>query len=606
MKHHIRDRRRTALCLGVATTVASFVATAAPVTTLQERVSQRLIVRYHDSPAPAQRELQVRRTLNGAMARAGVASPGLSPGIAAAGAQALRRLGTGAELIQLPPLRAGEVQRLVDEIAADPAVRYVEPDSLQQPFQQAENPQPNDPLYASHQWHFHDPIGGVNAARAWNRSRGAGVVVAVLDTGILPDHPDFQGAQLLPGYDFISDPFMSRRAQAGRVAGALDRGDWSPEAGECHPGSRIKASGWHGTHVAGTIAQRMNNQVGGTGLAPDVTLLPVRVLGRCGGTVSDIADAITWASGGSVPGVPDNADPAQVINLSLGGQGHCSWAYQDAIDAAVQRGTLVVVAAGNSNLDAGGFRPASCGNVVTVAATGVTGRKAGYSNHGASVDISAPGGGQEPEIRGFVWQTSHTGRTTPESGTYTYRGEAGTSMATPHVAATAALVQSARSAAGRLPLSAARMEALLQQTARPFPVAPAPAAPIGRGILDAAAALDIALSDHCDIAAMDCQPPEVLQPQVPASGQAAGAVGRRYTFTATAGRPLRVMTYGGSGNATVYVRRGAPPQADRFDARSARAGNHQAVLIGSPAADVYHVWLAGGPAFEGLTVVVRQ
>lgn len=606
MKHHIRNRRRTALCLGITATVTSFVAMAASATTLQERVNQRLIVRYHDSPAPAQRELQVRRTLNGAMARAGVASPAPSPRNATAGAQTLRRLGSGAELIQLPPLRAGEVERLVTEIAADPAVRYVEPDSLQQPFQQLAAPQPNDPLYATHQWHFHDPIGGVNAARAWNRSRGAGVVVAVLDSGVLPDHPDFQGAQLLPGYDFISDPFMSRRAQAGRVPGALDRGNWSPQAGECYLESPVQPSSWHGTHVAGTIAQRMDNQVGGTGLAPAVTLLPMRVLGRCGGVTSDIADAITWASGGSVPGMPDNADPAQVINLSLGGRGRCSHAYQEAIDGAVQRGALVVVAAGNSNLDAGGFRPANCRNVVTVAATGVTGGRASYSNHGASVDIAAPGGGEEEEIRGYVWQASHTGKTTLESGVYTYEGKSGTSMAAPHVAATAALVQSARSAAGRLPLSAARMEALLQQTARPFPVAPAPATPIGRGILDAASALDIALADHCDIAAMDCQAPQVLQPQVPASGQAAGAEGQRYTFTAAAGRPLRVMTYGGSGNATLYVKRGAPPQADRFDARSARAGNHQAVLIGSPAAEVYHVWLAGGPAFEGLTVVVRQ
>jgi len=569
-------------------------------------VGQQLIVRYHDTPAPALRQLQVRRTVDAAMARAGAAKFTVSPRSAPTGGRSLRHLGTGAELIQLPALDAKAIDRVVEEIAADPAVRYVERDSLQHALQAPNVHRPNDAHYASHQWHFHDPLGGANAPAAWTRSRGEGVVVAVLDTGILPDHPDFHAARLLAGYDFISHPFISRRSAAGRVPGAVDPGDWSPEASECSSKSKVEHSSWHGTHVAGTIAQRMDNLEGGTGLAPAVTLLPVRVLGRCGGTLSDIVDAIIWAAGGSVAGVPDNADPAQIINLSLGGEERCSGAYQEAIDAAVARGSVVVVAAGNSEMDARRFSPAGCSNVITVAATGATGSKAGYSNFGTSVDLSAPGGDGQGSILGFVWQAGHTGKTTAASGVHAYLGYKGTSMAAPHVAATAALVQSARSAAGRLPLSPARMEALLRQTARPFPVMPDPATPMGRGILDATAALNLALANDCDVARQDCQAPLVLQPQVPASGQAADSVGRRYTFVAKAGQPLRVMTYGGSGEATLYVQRGAPPQPDRFDARSSRDGTHEAVLITRPAADVYHVWLAGGPTFEGLTVVVRQ
>lgn len=598
-------QKRCALFLGVAVTLGS--SAVAQATSVEEWVGQRLIVRYHDTPDPTLGSPQVHRTVDAAMARAGVRKPASSLRSVPAHAQPLQRLSTGAELVQLPAMSEKEVKRVVDEIAADPAVRYVEADSLQHALQQQPVAhRPNDPMYATHQWHFHDPVGGMNAPLAWARSRGAGVVVAVLDTGILPDHPEFEGTRLLQGYDFISHPFMSRRAAAGRAPGALDLGDWSPVKRECGQDSKISDSSWHGTHVAGTIAQRMDNQAGGTGLAPEVTLLPVRVLGRCGGTTSDIVDAITWASGGAVSGVPDNAEPAQIINLSLGGESRCSAAYQEAIDAAVGRGAVVVVAAGNSEIDAREFSPASCRNVITVGATGSTGGKASYSNYGETVDIAAPGGDFAGNILGYVWQAHHTGKTTPASGAYSMGGNGGTSMAAPHVAGTAALVQSARSAAGRLPLSPARMEALLRQTVRPFPLVPAAARPIGPGILDAAAALELALADHCDIARVDCQVPQVLQPQVPAGGQAADAVGKRYSFKAVAGRPLRVMTYGGSGEAALYVQRGAPPQAGRFDARSARDGTHEAVLIPNPAADVYHVWLAGGPSFEGLTVVVRQ
>ncbi len=563
---------------------------------------QRLIVRFHDVPPEASAGAQLRHTLDQALARAGRPAPAAQ----GAGIQRLRRLGTGAELLSLPaPLPPSALQQVIDEIAADPAVRYVEEDRLQRVAAEAPAT-PDDPDYAVRQWHLHEALGGANVPAAWASSQGEGVVVAVLDTGILTGHPDFERVRLLEGYDFIGEPFISRRVEAGPAPGALDRGDWVATADECEPGSTPENSSWHGTHVAGAVAQTTGNGLGGASVAPRATVLPVRVLGRCGGRISDIIDGITWASGGHVRGVTANAHPAQVLNLSLGGRRACGPAYQEAIDAAVARGSVVVVAAGNAGADARDFSPASCRNVVTVAATGAGGGMTSYSNYGAQVDLSAPGGDFQGAVRGFIWQAGYTGKTTPTSGQYTSTPMGGTSMASPHVAGVAALVQAARVAQGKLPLAPSRMAALLAASARPFPVEPPAGKPIGSGILNAGVAMKMALARDCDIAVRDCAPARILTPQVPASGQSGDAAGRRYTFTAQPGRPLRVTTYGGSGEVTLYVRHGAPPQADAFDARSARAGTHETVLIARPQATQYHVWLEGAGSFEGVTIAIRQ
>ena len=154
------------------------------------------------------------------------------------------------------------------------------------------------------------------------------------------------------------------------------------------------------------------------------------MLAKCGGSLSDIADAIIWAAGGTVSGIPANANPAKVINMSLGGSGACGTTYQAAIDSAVSRGTTVVVAAGNSNQDASGFRPANCNSVVTVAASNPSGSLSYYSNYGATVDLTAPGG-DTSVTGGGILSTLNTGTTTPASAGYaSYQG---TSMATPHV-----------------------------------------------------------------------------------------------------------------------------------------------------------------------------
>ncbi len=597
---HGLSRAPLAVALGALLLAPSIAATA------PYAGSQRLIVRFHDASDVTGADAQVQRTLAPAFTRAGLAARANRVSSGTAAVTHVRRLGNGAELIDLSaPLPAPELQRLIDEIAADPAVRYVELDSLQQ-VAAAPLAVPNDPDYAQRQWHLHEALGGANVPAAWESSRGEGVVVAVLDTGILPDHPDFEKARLLEGYDFIRDPFISRRQAPGPAPGALDRGDWYA-ANECEPGGAAARSSWHGTHVAGTIAQTTGNGIGAASVAPRATLLPVRVLGRCGGWISDIVDGITWASGGYVARVPLNPDPAQVLNLSLGGGRACSRAYQEAIDAAVSRGAVVVVAAGNSGADTKTYSPAGCRNVIAVGATGASGSMAGYSNYGAGVDLSAPGGDFQGEARGYVWQAGYTGTTTPASGRYTSNGLAGTSMAAPHVAATAALVQSARAARNRLPLTPTRMEALLVASARPFPVEPPAGKPIGSGILDAGGALRMALAKDCDVATRDCVAPRVLNTQVPMSGQSGDVFGRRYTYVAQPGKPLRVTTYGGSGDVTLYVRRGAAPQADAFDARSARDGTHESVLLAAPAtASEYHVWLAGAASFDGVTLVIRQ
>jgi serine protease len=276
-------------------------------------------------------------------------------------------------------------------------------------------------------------VAGMNLPTAWDTADGTGVNVAVLDTGITA-HPDLD-ANVVAGYGFVSTATNARDGN-GRDSNAADQGDWSA-AGECGAGSPASNSSWHGTHVAGTIAAVSRNASGVAGVAFGAKVVPVRVLAKCGGTLADIADAITWASGGTVSGVPANANPAKVINMSLGGGGTCGATYQNAINGAVARGTTVVVAAGNSNANAASYQPSSCTSTVVVAASDREGNRASYSNYGTIVDVTAPGGETVTQANG-VLSTLNTGTTVPANPAYAYYQ--GTSMATPHVAGLAALV----------------------------------------------------------------------------------------------------------------------------------------------------------------------
>ncbi|MFD7456989.1 MULTISPECIES: S8 family peptidase [unclassified Streptomyces] len=364
-----------------------------------------------------------------------------------------RRLGTGAALVDLgEDLTKTDVADVIAEYRADPQVAYVVPDRLNKP--QAD---PNDTDYAK-QWDLFEATAGMNVPGAWNTTTGTGVTVAVIDTGYVA-HSDL-AANIVGGYDFIADTAVSVDGD-GRDSNPADPGDWY-NANECGAGVPASSSSWHGTHVAGTIAAATNNGKGMAGIAYGAKISPLRVLGKCGGYDSDIIDAITWASGGTVSGVPANSNVAKVINMSLGGDGACTSATQNAINAAVNRGTTVVVAAGNDNENVSGHSPGNCNNVISVAATSRTGAKASYSNYGSLVDISAPGGQTSTGTANGIYSTLNSGTKTPSTESYAYYQ--GTSMATPHIAGLAALMESANPA-----LTPAQIESAIKSNARPLP-----------------------------------------------------------------------------------------------------------------------------------------
>ncbi|MFZ2754911.1 MAG: S8 family peptidase [Lysobacteraceae bacterium] len=501
--------------------------------------------------------------------------------------RAARVLSTGAQLIRTDTkLDLAASKQLMIEIMKDPNVLAVEPDvRMKRLFV------PNDPLYAQ-QWHYKNGAGGINAEPAWDITKGAGTVVAVLDTGITP-HTEFAG-QLVPGYDFIADIATAADGD-GRDADPNDPGDYD----------YYYDSSWHGTHVAGTIAAKTDNAVGTAGVAPDAKILPVRVLGVGGGYTSDILDAITWSSGGTVAGVPANANPAEVINLSLGGGGACSTAWQTAIDAAVARGTTIVVAAGNSGGDAASLTPASCNNVIAVSAVGPTGTKASYSSFGPVVDVAAPGGSGFNPAADNILSTYNLGLTT--QGAEGYAWNAGTSMAAPHVAGIVALIQSASAT----PKTPAQVKKIIENTAYAnggFPGGCSYAVPCGTGIVDAHAAVLVANGTNplpSDPPPPPPPPPAIeLQNGVTVTGITVAANGIiSYELHVPNGATnLLFAMYGGTGDADIYVKRGTPPTNTSYDCRPFSFGNNETCFFPAPASGVWYVNVKGFSAATGVSL----
>ncbi len=381
-----------------------------------------------------------------------------------------RFMHNGAQIVKLNQKKSRkQLKRLMAQIAADPDVEFVEIDAIKKPFATA-----NDQFY-SLQWHYHEATGGINLEAAWDSATGAGVNVAVLDTGYRP-HVDL-AANIIGGYDMINDSFVANDGN-GRDSDALDPGDWVT-FNECGGFNPAQDSSWHGTHVAGTVAAVTNNGTGVAGVAYNAKVVPVRVLGKCGGYTSDIVDGIVWASGGSVSGVPSNPNPAKVINMSLGGSGACTNSEISAINTARANGTVVVVAAGNSNADSTNYSPGNCPGVINVAATGRQGERATYSNYGSNIDVAAPGGSGSDGIA----STLNDGTQGPGADIYVYYQ--GTSMAAPHVAATAALMFETNPNA-----TPDDIEQALKDSARAFPNGSTCNTNIcGTGIIDAAAAI---------------------------------------------------------------------------------------------------------------------
>lgn len=383
-----------------------------------------------------------------------------------------RTLGVGSELVQVSrPLDRIEAETLMRQIATNPDVEFIEPN-----LRLHTTLTPNDTFY-NLQYGFQNGVGGSNANLAWDTGfRGAGKIVAVIDTGYRP-HVDLN-ANIINGYDFITNVATANDGN-GRDASALDPGDWTV-ANQCFAGWVARNSSWHGTHVAGTVAAVTNNAAGVAGMAFNARVLAVRALGRCGGTLADIADAVTWSSGGAVAGVPAvGANKAHVINMSLGGGGVCTAgsAMQLAINGALARGTTVVVAAGNSNANVSGFTPASCtgAGLIVVGATDSTARKASFSNYGAGVDVSAPGVS--------IASTLNAGTTVPGADNYVYYS--GTSMSSPHVAGLVAMMHS-KPSVDRTP---AQAEVIIKANIKPFGAVPVPG-PLGTGIINAQTTLN--------------------------------------------------------------------------------------------------------------------
>ncbi len=340
---------------------------------------------------------------------------------------------------------------------------------------------PNDPLFIN-QWYLQaNTAAAGNFVGAWDiTTSDTGVVVAVLDTGVRYDHPELglvaAGGRLLPGYDFIgaeSDGgFRVANDGDGRDADASDPGDWISSADRSQTvfaNCDTSNSSWHGTRVSGMIAAIANNSTGIAGGTWNARILPVRVLGKCGGRDSDILAGMRWAAGLSVPGVPDNPTPAQVMNLSLGSRGNCSAAYPPVLSELANRGVLVVSSAGNE----GGpvSAPANCPGVLAVAALRHVGTKVGFSNLGPQVALGAPGGncvnvGAGQPCLFSLDTTSNSGTTIPANNIITdqFNSNLGTSFSAPIVSAAAALMLSVNRS-----LNAEQLTARLREGTRAFP-----------------------------------------------------------------------------------------------------------------------------------------
>jgi serine protease len=409
----------------------------------------------------------------------------------------LRPMSGKAHVIKLKqPVTLSEARAIAARLMHNhPGLEYVEPDRILHPLLT-----PTDPRYdQDEQWGYYAPAGanqgGANLPPAWDVTRGSpSIVVAVIDTGYL-SHIDLPA--VLPGYDFITDPLRANDGD-GRDADAHDSGNWVV-AGECGVGTLAKNSGWHGTGIIGLIAAVMNNGRGGTGVAPNVGILPVRVSGKCGALMSDMVDGMRWAAGFSVSGVPNNPNPATILNISIGDHYTCGPTLQAAVTEIVNAGTVIAASTENQS-DVSISEPANCTGVMAVTGHAKNGDLAHYANVGPEVAISAPGGGcgklaflgntcapggADPNGPGLL-TTYNSGLTSPGADSYII-GQ-GTSASAPIVAGVTALLLTVNPT-----LSPGQVKSILQSSARPFPAGSwctsSGIGLCGAGLLDAQAAM---------------------------------------------------------------------------------------------------------------------
>lgn len=473
------------LTFACACTLLAGIAWQTPVLAQPNAETARVIVKFKaDSPA-------LRRQILAAGERreARAEALGTRLGLALRSGLAL------AERTQVMTAAGIGSQALAERLQREADVEYAVVDHRRRAFAA-----PNDPYYlqgppsgvgapAVGQWYLRAPDATLRSAigieAAWDVTPGdPAIVVAVLDTGVRFDHADLQpvanGGNLLAGYDFVSNDFIANDGQPGPDADASDPGDIVTRAAiddpsntiGCGPGEITSRSSWHGTETAGLIGATANNGIGIAGAGRTVRVLPLRVLGRCGGYDSDIIAAMRWAVGLEVPGVPANPNPARVVNLSLGGTGNCTATYTDAVAALNAVGAVVVASAGNSTGHAVSV-PANCPGVIGVAGLRHAGTKVGFSDLGPEISIAAPGGNcvnLDPSAPCLypIATTTNAGTTAPVAGSSIYsdsfNASFGTSFSAPLVSGVAGLMLSANPA-----LTAPELRAALESSARAFP-----------------------------------------------------------------------------------------------------------------------------------------
>ncbi len=456
----------------------SFASTAAPnpaaTRARAEEPTPRLLVVLHGKVDDGEEAGHGSDRLRQAVGRSGVATTGS------------RTLTPRIHVVYLPGPRGGrDLADALDALRADPEVASVEPDRRK--FALAV---PSDTDFPN-QWYWTaaQPA-AVNAEAAWDLTTGsAGTVIAVLDTGVRFDHPDLgratAGGRLLDGYDFVgadsSGGFLAANDGNGWDADPSDPGDWISKADMANAVFKtctVGDSSWHGTRTAGLIGALSSNARGIAGGTWKPWILPVRVLGKCGGYDSDIQSAMLWAAGISVAGAPANQFPAKIENLSLGGKsGDPCGSYQAIVDELTAAGVLVVVSAGNDGTSVS--PPANCRGAVAVAGLRHVGTKVGYSSLGPEVALGAPAGNCGA---GFVnggaclysiETTTNLGTTTPGASGYTdqYNYNIGTSFSAPIVSAVAGLMHAVNGN-----LTPAQFLARLKEGATPYPTTSADSA----------------------------------------------------------------------------------------------------------------------------------
>jgi serine protease len=449
--------------------------------------TDRIIVKWRDGTESSIASATTRKVAAG-------------PGLVVEGKQTIS---TGLEVLHFNrEMEASELASVLAAFELQPQIEYASAD-----LRRHIHALPADPLIADQWYLLSTQPAATRAEQAWDVTVGSvATIVAVLDTGVRFEHPDLgrtsQGGKLLPGFDFVSNVSVANDGD-GRDADASDPGDWVTSAdlqqaglGDCEVGN----SSWHGTRVAGLIGAHTNNAIGVAGAGWNTLILPVRVLGKCGGFDSDIIAGMRWAAGFNVSGAPPNLTHARIVNLSLGGEGACSSAYQSTIDELSEAGVLVVASVGNEGGSVSA--PANCVGALGVTGLRHVGTKVGFSNVGASVGLGAPGGNcvntglGQPCLFSLVVATNF-GAQTPAGSGYTdaINFNVGTSFSAPLVAGAAALMHSVNSRLGP-----AQFISLLKETATPFPISADPAVP---GCRVPASASDLQTSE-CSCSAQTC------------------------------------------------------------------------------------------------------